>query len=228
MLGLRAEIARVGVSSKAGRETVAKDKKMHSTLLRAGLAALAGMLLMAPSQQARADTLSDNVQVCAACHGESGVPTDKTIPNIWGQKRGYILNQLHDFKTGRRKNEIMAGIVASLSWTDMQDLSTYFAHKEWPDLKQQAASAEQVRSAMDVVYDVNCMVCHQENYEGDTVRPRLAGQSQEYLLKTMQDFRSGDRGNYIGMSALLRSAGDEQLKAVADYLGTFKSVTAQK
>ena len=57
---------------------------------------------------------------------------DKTVPVIWGQKRAYILNQLLDFKYGRRKNDMMTPIVESLSKTDMEALATHHAPFNWP------------------------------------------------------------------------------------------------
>src|SRR5262245_45175816 len=34
------------------------------------------------------------VQLCAVCHGASGVPNDpKTVPNIWGQQSYYLFKQ---------------------------------------------------------------------------------------------------------------------------------------
>ena len=67
-----------------------------------GLALAAALAGVMPS---RADSIEDKVQVCTACHGEAGKPTDKTIPVLWGQQAGYIYIQLRDFKRGDRKSE---------------------------------------------------------------------------------------------------------------------------
>lgn len=174
---------------------------------------------------AMADSVSDAVQVCSACHGEAGIRADPLIPIIWGQNRTYILNQLHDFKTGRRKNDLMSGIVSSLSKTDMEGLATHFAGQKWPVREQKAVSADNAKAANAVLDTINCTACHQETYLGDTVRPRLAGQTEEYLVKSMTDFRSRERGNYIGMSALMRDRSDDDIKAVAQYLAGLKPST---
>jgi len=132
---------------------------------------------------AAADSVSDAVQVCSGCHGEAGIPADPTFPIIWGQNRTYILNQLRDFKFGKRKNDIMSGIVSTLSNTDMVGLAAYFAGQKaayfagqkWPAIDHKAVSAEAAKTA-DAVFDtINCSACHQETFLGDTVRPRLAG-----------------------------------------------------
>ena len=169
----------------------------------------------------RADSVSDALAVCAGCHGEDGVPTDASIPAISGQHRAYILNQLHDFKSGRRKSDIMSGIVADLSKTDMEALATHFAAQKWPALKPETAPAADIVAAGKALVDqYNCDGCHQRHFEGDTIRPHLAGQQSDYLLKTMQEFRDGARKNYVTMSSVLKELSDDQLTAVAAYLST--------
>jgi cytochrome c553 len=175
-----------------------------------------------PSTATFADNVDDLAQVCAGCHGEKGVPIDKTTPVIWGQKRDYILNQLYNFKVGHRKNDLMSSVAEGLSKEDMEALATHFSKKQWPDLKQQAPSADDQKAAREILNTVNCRGCHQANYEGDTVRPRIAGQQDEYLLKTMTDFRTGERKTYIGMTALLKSVHEEALKPLAAYLASLQ------
>lgn len=189
---------------------------------------LIGALIAGNSAAASAQSLKDLTDVCAGCHGEAGIPMDKTIPVIWGQKRAYILNQLLDFKYGRRKNELMSPVVDSLSKSDMEALATHFSEQKWPAIDQPTPSADDIAKAREVLHTVNCDGCHQAQYEGDTQRPRLAGQQAEYLLKTMNDFRTGDRKTYIGMTALLQSVHEETLKPVSEYLASLKITEAKK
>ncbi len=178
---------------------------------------MAGLFTFAPAT-ASADSVDDLAQVCSGCHGEKGVPIDKSIPVIWGQRREYILKELLDFKTGHRKNETMAGIVESLSKTDMEALATYFSKQQWPKLDQPAAPADVAHQAQEVFSALNCRGCHQDHFQGDYVRPSLRGQQEDYLLKTMTDFHTGERNNYPGMVALMKSLDESQLKPVAAYL----------
>lgn len=171
---------------------------------------------------ASAQTLSDLTQVCAGCHGDQGVPTEKTTPVIWGQNRDYILNQLNDFKIGHRKNELMSPVADSLSRTDMEQLATYYSKQPWPNLQQPAPPADVQVAAHAVLNPLNCRGCHQMHYQGDMVRPRLAGQQDEYLLKTMTDFHTGERMNYIGMHVLMKSVDEAALKPVAAYLASLQ------
>jgi cytochrome c553 len=181
-----------------------------------------GIFAFAQPTTASAQSVNDLVEMCAGCHGEKGVPIDKTIPNIWGQNRTYILNQLHDFHSGRRKNEQMSPIAESLSRSDIAALATYFSKKPWPKLDEPAPSADVQKTARSVLDTINCRACHQDQYQGDTTRPRLAGQQKDYLVKTMHDFREKHRTNYMGMVALMNAVDEANLEPVAAYLSSLK------
>jgi cytochrome c553 len=71
-------------------------------------------------------------EVCAACHGENGVSVSATIPNLAGQKSGYLANQLRAFKAGTRKNDIMNAIASQLEPKNIADLTAYFASLQGP------------------------------------------------------------------------------------------------
>lgn len=64
---------------------------------------------------------------CVACHGADGVGTSPIYPNLAGQKEQYILSQLKAFKSGERKNPIMAPMAQPLSDQDMEDLAAYYS-----------------------------------------------------------------------------------------------------
>lgn len=67
---------------------------------------------------------------CAGCHGANGVSSVSTFPKLAGQQRDYLYQALKDYKSGKRKNPIMAGMVQNLSDADMQDLTTYFSEQK--------------------------------------------------------------------------------------------------
>lgn len=64
---------------------------------------------------------------CAACHGANGISANPIWPNLAGQKAPYIVLQLKAFKSGERKNAIMAPMASGLSDADMENLAAYFA-----------------------------------------------------------------------------------------------------
>ena len=52
--------------------------------------------------------------MCISCHGVSGISSNQMWPNLAGQKRGYLIKALQDYKSGERKNAIMSGFAAGL------------------------------------------------------------------------------------------------------------------
>ncbi len=69
-------------------------------------------------------------QACSACHGQDGNSAAPIYPNLAGQYENHLLQSLRDYKSGARKNAIMAGMVAALSEQDMKDLAAYYSSQE--------------------------------------------------------------------------------------------------
>jgi cytochrome c553 len=70
-------------------------------------------------------------EVCAACHGPDGnTPTGPDFPKIAGQHYDYLLHSLKSYKSGARKNPIMASIVQPLSEQELEGLAEYYAHQQ--------------------------------------------------------------------------------------------------
>lgn len=67
---------------------------------------------------------------CAACHGPDGNSTTALFPKLAGQHRDYLYHSLKAYKTGKRKNPIMATQVQNLSLTDMEDLAAYYSKQK--------------------------------------------------------------------------------------------------
>jgi cytochrome c553 len=180
------------------------------------IAALAA--LIAGFGCATADTIEEKAAVCSACHGENGVPIDKSIPVLFGQNEGYIYIELRDMKKGARKNDQMAPIVENMSREDMLALAAYFAAKPWPNLQQPRASAEDSKHFDSMANSGTCPACHQAGYVGAGTQPRLAGQSLGYLAKTLLDFRNGARTNNDWMKDLMKTFSEDDIRQMARVL----------
>ena len=76
--------------------------------------------------------VEDMVATCAACHGEKGVSTDPQYPHLAGQYTSFLERALLDYKSGERKNPIMAGQVANLSKHDIKAIARYFSKQSGP------------------------------------------------------------------------------------------------
>jgi cytochrome c553 len=65
--------------------------------------------------------------VCSPCHGITGVSSGEPVPNLAGQRAGYLESQIRAMKSGARKSPVMGDIAAKLTPTEMANASAYFA-----------------------------------------------------------------------------------------------------
>ncbi|MEY2701223.1 MAG: hypothetical protein RIQ52_1978 [Pseudomonadota bacterium] len=90
---------------------------------------LAGCLPFSASQ---ADTLSAEdsaYYLCSGCHGPDNTRVDFMSPNIIGQKKDYLLNQMKRFQTGQRKHPYMSsGVLSNFTPEELDQLATYYAN----------------------------------------------------------------------------------------------------
>ena len=98
------------------------------TTIRYALAAVA-LLAAASAHAANLDAGKLKAQeVCQACHGMDGQSAaSPDYPKIGGQHKDYLAKALRDYKSGARKNAIMAGFAATLSEQDIADLAAFYA-----------------------------------------------------------------------------------------------------
>jgi cytochrome c553 len=165
-----------------------------------------------------AASIETTTQLCASCHGEHGLPSDPTVPIIWGQQPAYIQTELNAYRNGDRESQIMSSIAESLSDAEMSQIAAYFGHAKWP-VRSDAPPSAPAPGAV-----ATCQACHNANLAGGMgpagVAPRLAGQFSPYLLDTMNAYANGERANSATMSTLMQSLSPEDRKAVADYLAS--------
>lgn len=69
-------------------------------------------------------------QTCVACHGPDGNSPSPEFPKIAGQHYDYLVKVLKDYKSGARKNAIMAPMAANLTPRDIDDLAAYFSSQK--------------------------------------------------------------------------------------------------
>jgi cytochrome c553 len=171
-----------------------------------------GLVVAVPPAHA-ADEIEAKVPLCAACHGQTGVPTDpKTIPPIWGQQQSYLMKQLRDFRSGERDNAIMSPIAKDLAESDLRKIAAYFAAKPWPARQASATPPAPPKSI------AQCQACHQPNFQGGMPAPRLTGLSYEYLIGEMREFANGGRTNNLDMPKFMQALPEGERDAIARYL----------
>lgn len=184
----------------------------RSLFFTAFASVLASAVLAVPASAA--DDIASKLDICSACHGADGKPTNIATPIIWGQKENYLYKELHDFHSGERSNPIMSPMVKTFSLDELRQVATYFAGKSWPE-KQAAAPAGSPPEGIAM-----CKACHGQNFEGGQPAPRLAGLSYDYLIEAMRAFADGKRTNNLDMPGFMKALTDSQREAIAHYLSS--------
>jgi cytochrome c553 len=91
---------------------------------------VAALAWAAATEAAAADValgMAKATEVCESCHGAGGNSTSQDFPKLGGQYPDYLAKALRDYKSGDRKNAIMAGFAKPLSRQDIENLAAYYA-----------------------------------------------------------------------------------------------------
>jgi cytochrome c553 len=163
-------------------------------------------------------------QVCAACHTADGTRGSPANPILAGQHPEYLVKQLQEFKSGKRKNAVMAGFAGTLSDDDMRNVAAFYASKTAkPGTAKNKATVELgqkiYRGGIMAKGVPACAACHGPTGSGLPVQyPRLGGQYADYVEAQMLAFRSGARANNAQMTGVAANMNDAEIKAVSDYI----------
>ncbi len=96
-------------------------------LLFLPLAAVVGLGMLSAAQAA-GDVQAGKAKSagCVGCHGANGqgVPPN---PALAGKSEDQLLQAMKDYKSGKRNNAVMKGLMSPLSDQDMANLAAYYA-----------------------------------------------------------------------------------------------------
>ncbi len=162
------------------------------------------------------DTLSQRMLACTACHGREGrAGPVGYYPGISGKPRGYLLNQLHNFRDGRRSHRAMTALLADLSDEYLAEIAAHFASIELP---YPPAAATPVPSAVrtrgetlvmrgDAARRIPpCVECHGSALTGVAPYiPGLLGLPRDYLNAQLGAWQRG-RGAGLHVATFLKTA----------------------
>jgi len=174
---------------------------------------------------------SVTLDTCKRCHGDNlSGNSEIKAPNLTGQNARYLKRQLLQFKHGLRGQKAddkagqqMAAIARTLSDQQMQQLAEQLS--KFKAVVNQPQGTPSVRGKH--LYETHCAACHGHDAMGKPplTAPALRTQTKDYLVKTLNQFRHGERGadpadeysRPMGtMSRTLKN--DEQVELVVDYI----------
>jgi len=171
-------------------------------------------------------------ETCAECHNLDGISAMPRFPKLAGQRADYIVKQVQDFRTGRRRNDggQMSAIAGDLNDTDLARSAAYFSELPAPPPDGSIAtdSVEWKRGALlfrdgdDAAGIIKCQACHDNAQSDQPAMPLLKAQHAAYLAKQLNDWRSGVRHNDVSkiMPAVVAKLTDQDIAALAAFLAS--------
>ena len=161
-------------------------------------------------------------QVCFACHGENGISVSPDFPNLNGQSGAAIYKQLSDYRTGSRQNEQMSPVAQAIEEAALPDVAAYYAGqpKRRPALGVVSQDIVRLIELGDPARNIPaCRACHRAGAGGPIETPILNEQVQDYMIRQLEAFASGQRRNdvYGRMRLIAAKLTPAEIKALAYY-----------
>ena len=184
------------------------------------IAALAVVLL---ATAAGAETIQQRAAPCLACHGEQGQSQTENTPSLGGQNAPYALIQLFMFREKLRSFEPMNEMAKSLTDDDLRTFSDFIATLPKPKSPDDAADAARIQRAQAAVAQHRCNNCHKADFSGAENVPRIANQREDYLAKTLTEYKNNSRHGYEPIMAdVMGTVTPEQIADLAYYIARVK------
>jgi cytochrome c553 len=173
---------------------------------------------LAAAPAAMAQIAPQRLALCAACHGADGNSTLKGIPSLAAQPKLFLENQLVLIREGVRDIPSMKGMLDGVSDAEVTALAKYYADKPLAPVPNDR-DAEVFARGGKLAEGMRCGICHLPTYLGREQIPRLAGQREDYLLLSMQQFRNNQAvGRDSNMAASVYGVSDQDLQDISYYL----------
>jgi cytochrome c553 len=164
----------------------------------------------------RAETIAERAAPCLACHGEKGQSETENIPSLGAQQAPYALIQLFMFRERLRSFEPMNEMAKALTDDDLRAFSDFIATLPKPQPAADAGDPARLWRARALVQQHHCDSCHNADFSGRDNVPRLADQREDYLAKTMREYKDNSRHGYDGtMAEVLQPVTPEQIDDLA-------------
>jgi len=64
---------------------------------------------------------------CAVCHGPVGLSMQPNVPHLAGQPLFYLTEQLRNYRSGKRANEVMSVIAKPLTDAEIDNLALWYS-----------------------------------------------------------------------------------------------------
>jgi cytochrome c553 len=165
-----------------------------------------------------AESVEKRFETCAACHGANGQSQMPDIPSLGAQTAPYALIQLYMFRGGLRTFPPMNEAVKDFTDDDLRTFSDHIAKLPAPKPPAEPSDAERMARGKTYISRFKCDFCHNADLAGRENVPRIAGQREDFLLKTLREYKANTRSGYdASMADVLARISDEELADLAYY-----------
>jgi cytochrome c553 len=172
---------------------------------------------------ARAQSIQERAATCFACHGENGQSETENTPSLGGQQPPYTLIQLFMFREKLRTFELMNDMAKEFSDDDLRAFSELIGKLPTPKPPADAGDPARLQRAESLVQQHRCNSCHNTDFSGKDNVPRIAHQREDYLAKTMREYKDNSRHGYDAtMAEVLQPVTPEQIADLAYYLARLR------
>ena len=167
--------------------------------------------------QASAETIAERAAPCQSCHG-AGISELENIPSLGGQQPAYTLIQLFMFREKLRISEIMNEIAKPMTDDDLRAFSDFIATLPKPTALD-AGDPARLQRGKELVNSHRCESCHNPDLSGRDNIPRIANQREDYLAKTLLEYKTNARHGYDAtMADVMQTITPEQISDLAHYV----------
>ncbi|HVZ53526.1 MAG TPA: c-type cytochrome [Pseudolabrys sp.] len=185
--------------------------------------AAAALLIFAAERAAAAEPFADRVAPCLACHGEKGTSENPEVPSLGGQTAPYLLIQLYLFREKQRTVEIMNDVTKDFTDDDLRAFSDYLAKLPPPAPPADGANPVRIQRGRALITQNRCNACHNLDLSGRDNIPHIADQREDYLLKTLREYKNNTRHGYDAtMAEVLAPVTDAQIVDLAYTIARFR------
>jgi cytochrome c553 len=172
---------------------------------------------------AGAETIEERAVTCFACHGEHGQSETENTPSLGGQQAPYALIQLFMFREKLRTFEPMNETAKSFTDDDLRAFSDFIATLPKPAPPADAGDPARMARGQALAHQYLCNNCHNPDFSGKENVPRIANQREDYLAKTLAEYKDNSRHGYDGtMADVMGSVTPEQIPDLAYYISHVK------
>jgi cytochrome c553 len=181
------------------------------------------MLTLAVHGVRALESFSERVAPCLACHGEKGESGNSEVPSLGGQTAPYLLIQLYLFREKQRAVELMNELTKDFTDDDLRTFSDYLSKLPPPQPPTETADAARIERGRALITQNRCNACHTLNLAGQENIPRIADQREDYLVKTLREYKNNTRHGYDAtMAEVLAPMGDAQIIDLAYTIARFR------